>query len=68
MNIGDMGKKAKDLLSTEQGEQRSDDALDKADQFVDEKTGGTHDAQIDKARQFADEHIGDEGTRGTEPG
>jgi hypothetical protein len=60
MNIGDAAKKAKDALGTEQGEQRSDDALDKAGQFADDKTGGKHDAQIDKGRQFADEHIGNE--------
>jgi hypothetical protein len=68
MDIGKLGKKAQDLLGTEQGEQRSDDALDKADQFLDEKTGGKHADQLDKGRQVADEHIGDERTRGTQQG
>ncbi len=65
MNIGDLGKKAQQFLDSEQGEQRSDQALDKAEQILDERTGGTHDAQIAKGREFADEHIGlrDDGPR-----
>jgi antitoxin protein of toxin-antitoxin system len=66
MNLGDLGKKAQEFLGTEQGEQRSDDVLEKGEQILDEKTGGTHDAQIEKGRQFADDHIGDEQTRGTQ--
>ena len=58
MNIGDMGDKAKDFLDSEQGEQRSDQALDKAEQLADDKTGGKYDQQVDKARDAADERIG----------
>jgi len=58
MDIGGFADKARDALDSEQGEERSDQALDKAAQFADERTGGTHDAQIDKARDLADEHIG----------
>ena len=58
MNIGDLGDKAKQFLDSDQGEQRSDQALDKAAEIADQRTGGTHDAQIDKARDLADEHIG----------
>ena len=58
MGIGDMGKKAEQFLDSEQGEQRSDQALDKAEQFADEKSGGKFDSQIDKGRDAADEHIG----------
>ena len=67
MDIGGLGDKAKDALNSEQGEQRSDQALDKAEQFADDKTGGTHDAQLDKARDMADEHLGqsDEGQSGS---
>ena len=67
MNLGDLGKKAQDFLGTEQGEQRSDDVLDKVADLVDKKTGGTHDAQIQKARDAADARIGTEGTREHRP-
>ena len=67
MDIGGLGDRAKDALNSEQGEQRSDQALDKAEQFADDKTGGTHDAQLDKARDMADERLGqsDEGQSGS---
>lgn len=58
MGIGGFGDKAKDFLDSEQGEQRSDQALDKAEQFADQKTGDKYDQQIDKGRDLADEHIG----------
>jgi hypothetical protein len=52
--------KAKDALNSDQGEQVSDKALDKAGEVADQKTGGGHDAQIDKGRDFADGKIGNE--------
>jgi len=58
MDIGGLGDKAKDALNSEQGEQRSDQPLDKAEQFADDKTGGTHDQQLDKGRDMADERLG----------
>src|SRR5436309_10760838 len=58
MDLGGLADKAKNALDSEQGEQRSDQALDKAAQLADEKTGGKADQQIDKARDLADEHIG----------
>ena len=61
MGIGDLGKKAGEFLDSEKGEHGSDQALDKAEQFADEKTGGKHDQQIDKARDAADERIGQQG-------
>jgi hypothetical protein len=64
VNLEGMADKAKDALNSEQGEARSDQALDKAAQFADEKTGGQHDQQIDKAREMADEHIGQQGADG----
>lgn len=62
MGIGGFGDKAKEFLDSEQGEQRSDQALEKAEQFADEKTGGKYDQQIDKGRDLADEHIGRDDT------
>ncbi|MGY1690772.1 antitoxin [Geodermatophilus sp. SYSU D00697] len=61
MDVGGLGDKAKDALNSEQGEQRSDQALDKAEQFADEKSGGKFDAQTDKAGDLADQRIGQEG-------
>jgi hypothetical protein len=58
MNLGDLGKKAKDFLDSEEGEKRSDAAFDKAAEFLDDKTGGKHTEQIEKGREFADEHVG----------
>ena len=58
MDVGGFADKAKDALDSEQGEQRSDQALDKAEQFADEKTGGKFDAQSDKAGDLADQRIG----------
>jgi hypothetical protein len=61
MNFGELGKKAKDFLDTEDGERKSDAVLDKAADFLDERTGGKHAAQIEKGRDMADEHIGRDG-------
>jgi len=58
MDLGGLGDKAKDALNSEQGEQRSDQALDKAEQFADEKTGGKFDEQTDKAGDLGDQRIG----------
>jgi hypothetical protein len=58
MNLGDMGKKAKDFLDSEEGEKKSDSVLDKGAEFADDKTGGKHADQIAKGREFADEHVG----------
>jgi hypothetical protein len=58
MDLGGLADKAKNALDSDQGEQRSDQALDKAEQFVDDKTGGKYDAQTDKAGDLADEHLG----------
>jgi hypothetical protein len=58
MDLGGLADKAKKALDSEQGEQRSDQALDKAKQLADEQTGAKYDQQIDRARDRADEHIG----------
>jgi MT0933-like antitoxin protein len=58
MDLGGLGDKAKKALDGEQGEQRSDQALDKAEQFADDRTGGKFDQQTDKAGDLADQRIG----------
>jgi hypothetical protein len=60
MDVGGLGDKAKDALNSEQGEQRSDQALDKAEQVADEKTGGKFDQQTDKVGDMADQRIGEQ--------
>jgi MT0933-like antitoxin protein len=66
-DMAGLGDKAKEFLDSAKGEQVSDQGLDKAEQFADERTGGTHDAQIDKARDFADDRIGQQGTEEPAP-
>jgi hypothetical protein len=63
MDLGGLGDKAKKALDSEKGEERSDQAIDKAEQFADDKTGGKFDAQTDKARDLADEHLGQDDGR-----
>src|SRR5206468_6496511 len=46
VDLGGLADKAKNALNSEKGEQQSDSALDKAEQFADQRTGGTHDAQV----------------------
>jgi hypothetical protein len=58
MDVGGLGDKAKQALDSEQGEKRSDQALDKAEQFADDKTGGKFDRQSDKVGDMADQRIG----------
>jgi hypothetical protein len=58
MDLGGLGDKAKNALDSEQGEKRSDQALDKAEQFADDKTGGKFDSATDKAGDLADQHLG----------
>ena len=58
MNFGDLQKKAEGFLDSEQGEKRSDDVLERAEKFADQRTGDKYDQQIEKGEQFADEHVG----------
>ncbi|MGY1617944.1 antitoxin [Geodermatophilus sp. SYSU D00691] len=58
MDVGGLADKAKNALDSEQGEKHSDQALDRAEQFADDKTGGRFDQQSDKAGDLADQHIG----------
>ncbi|MFH5821713.1 antitoxin [Georgenia sp. AZ-5] len=65
MGIGD---KAKDFLSTDKGEQKSDDALEKGSDFVSDKTGGKYDERLDKGVDAADDRIGTTGDTTEETG
>ena len=61
MGIGGLGDKAQDALGNENA---SDQALDKAEQFADDKTGGKFDQQTDKAGDLADQRIGQQDAEG----
>lgn len=58
MGLGDMVNKAKDKLQSPEFEEKTDAALNKAADFVSEKTGHKYDDKIKRARDFADEHLG----------
>jgi hypothetical protein len=49
--------KAKDFI--DQHDEQVDDALDKAGDFVNDKTGGKYDQHIDKGVDFAQERTGE---------
>jgi hypothetical protein len=67
MDLGGMADKAKKALDSEQGEERSDQALDRAAEFADERSGGKFDGQIDKGRDLADDRVGLQGDGDTPP-
>ena len=58
MDIGGLGDKAKKALDSDKGEKTSDSALEKGEQFADDRTGGKYDAQTDKAGDKADDVLG----------
>ncbi len=49
--------KAKDLVA--QHDDKVDQAIEKAGDLVDDKTGGKHEAQVDKAQDFVQDKTGD---------
>ena len=58
MNFGDLEKTGEQFLDSQQGEKDSDEVLQRAEQFADQRTDDKYDQQIAKGEQFADEHIG----------
>ena len=61
MGIGGLGDKAQDALGNEKV---TDQALDKGEDFADDKTGGRYDEQTDKAGDLADQRIGQQDAEG----
>ena len=49
--------KAKDLAA--EHDDKVDEGIEKAGDFLNEKTGGAHKEMIDRARDFAQEHTGE---------
>lgn len=58
MGLDDLVNKGKDLLNSDKAEQVSDDLIEKASDFADQRTGGKYAEQLDKAVQQADKRIG----------
>ena len=59
MSIGGFADKAKDLAG--QHPEQVDQAIDKAGDEVDERTGGGHADQVDKAQDAVRERLGGDG-------
>lgn len=60
MGLDDLTNKAKDAMSSDKGEELSDQGLDKATDFANDKTGGKFDDQINKGRDGVDGKIGND--------
>jgi hypothetical protein len=65
MDIGGLGDKAKKALDSDKGEKMSDQALDRGEQFADDRTGGKFDAQTDTFGDKADDAVGRQDQRAT---
>lgn len=57
MGLGDMIDKAKDLAG--QNKDKVKEGIDKAGDFVDEKTGGEHAEHVDKGQEMAKDYVDD---------
>ena len=55
-DFSDMADKAKDVAGDH--DKQSDEALDKASQFADDKTGNKHDSQIKSGEDKAEGYLG----------
>lgn len=60
MGLDDLTNKAKDALSSDKGEEISDQGLDKASDAANNVTGGKFEDQINKGRDGADDKLGNE--------
>ena len=60
MGFGDMVNKGKDALNSDKGEEMSDNALDKAGDIANDKTGNKFGDQIQQGHDAADSQVGNE--------
>ncbi|AOP53010.1 MAG: antitoxin [Brevibacterium aurantiacum] len=60
MGLDDLTNKAKDAVNSEKGEEFSDQGLDKATDFANDKTGGKFEDQINQGRDGVDGKLGNE--------
>ena len=64
VGFDELKNKATEALGNEE---KTDSALDKAANFLSEKTGGQHDDKIQKGRDFLDDKLGEQGAEGDTP-
>jgi hypothetical protein len=57
MGLDAFKNKINDVLGDEK---QTDDALERAERFINDKTGGKHADKVDKGREFIDGKVGDE--------
>ena len=60
MGLEDLTNKAKDAVNSDKGEEFSDQGLDKATDFANDKTGGKFEDQINQGRDGVDGKLGNE--------
>ena len=60
MGLDDLTNKAKDAVNSDKGEEFSDQGLDKATDFANDKTGGKFEDQINQGRDGVDGKLGNE--------
>lgn len=60
MGLDDLTNKAKDAMNSDKGEEFSDQGLDKATDFANDKTGGKFEDQINKGRDGVDGKLGND--------
>lgn len=60
MGLDDLTNKAKDAVNSEKGEEFSDQGLDKATDFANDKTGGKFEDQINQGRDGVDGKLGND--------
>ena len=60
MGLEDLTNKAKDAVNSDKGEEFSDQGLDKATDFANDKTGGKFEDQINQGRDGVDGKLGND--------
>ncbi|MBM6590422.1 MULTISPECIES: antitoxin [Brevibacterium] len=60
MGLDDLTNKAKDAMNSDKGEEFSDQGLDKATDFANDKTGGKFEDQINQGRDGVDGKLGND--------
>ena len=60
MGLEDLTNQAKDAVNSDKGEEFSDQGLDKATDFANDKTGGKFEDQINQGRDGVDGKLGNE--------
>ncbi|GAA1942508.1 MULTISPECIES: antitoxin [Brevibacterium] len=60
MGLDDLTNKAKDAVNSDKGEEFSDQGLDKATDFANDKTGGKFEDQINQGRDGVDGKLGND--------